>query len=46
MTVDEAIVQMELLTHNFYVFLNIESDTVNVVYKRDDSDYGVLETVY
>ena len=46
MTVDEAIVQMELLTHSFYVFLNIESDTVNVVYKRDDNDYGVLETVY
>ncbi len=46
MSVDEAIVQMELLAHNFYVFLNMESDSVNVVYKRDDGGYGVLETVY
>ena len=46
MTVDEAIVQMELLAHNFFVFVNIETDTVNVVYRRDDNDYGVLETVY
>ncbi len=46
MSVDEAIVQMELLAHNFYVFLNMETDAVNVVYKRDDGAYGVLETVY
>lgn len=46
MTVDEAIVQMELLAHTFYVFLNMETDSVNVVYKRDDNDYGVLETSY
>ncbi|MBQ9708982.1 MAG: ribosome-associated translation inhibitor RaiA [Firmicutes bacterium] len=46
MSVDEAIVQMELLAHSFYVFLNIESDSVNVVYKRDDGGYGVLETEY
>lgn len=46
MTVDEAIVQMELLAHNFFVFLNIETDSVNVVYRRDDQDYGVLETTY
>ena len=46
MTVDEAIVQMELLTHSFFVFLNIETDAVNVVYKRADNDYGVLETTY
>ena len=46
MTVDEAVVQMELLAHNFFVFVNIETDTVNVVYRRDDNDYGVLETVY
>ena len=44
MTVDEAIVQMELLAHNFFVFLNMETDSVNVVYKRNDKDYGVLET--
>ena len=46
MTVDEAIVQMELLAHNLFVFLNIETDSVNVVYRRDDKNYGVLETTY
>lgn len=46
MTVDEAIVQMELLTHSFFVFLNIETDSVNVVYRRNDKDYGLLETTY
>ena len=46
MTVDEAIMQMELLEHTFYVFLNVESDTVNVAYKRRDNDYGLLETRY
>ena len=46
MTVDEAIVQMELLEHDFFVFLNIETDSVNVVYRREDEDYGLLETEY
>ena len=46
MTVDEAIVQMELLEHDFFVFLNMETDSVNVVYKREDEDYGLLETSY
>lgn len=46
MTVDEAIVQMELLEHKFFVFMNIETDAVNVVYRRDDDDYGLLETAY
>ncbi len=46
MNVDEAIMQMELLEHTFFVFLNVESDTVNVVYKRKDNDYGLLETRY
>ncbi|HWQ78458.1 MAG TPA: ribosome-associated translation inhibitor RaiA [Anaerovoracaceae bacterium] len=46
MTVDEAIMQMELLEHNFYVFLNVESDTAGVVYKRRDNSYGLLETRY
>lgn len=46
MTVDEAIMQMELLEHTFFVFLNMESDNVNVVYKRKNNDYGLLETTY
>ena len=46
MTIDEAILQMELLQHTFFVFLNIETDSVSVVYKREDNDYGVLNTTY
>ncbi|MEG1584792.1 MAG: ribosome-associated translation inhibitor RaiA [Anaerovorax sp.] len=46
MSVEEAIMQMELVEHAFFVFLNAESNTVNVVYKRKDGNYGVLETEY
>ena len=46
MTVDEAILQMEMLQHDFFVFLDMESDTVNIVYSRKDGNYGVLETTY
>jgi putative sigma-54 modulation protein len=46
MTVDEAIVQMEMLEHTFFLFLNTETDTVNLVYKREDKDYGLLEPMY
>ena len=38
--------QMEMLNHNFFVYLNMETDSVNVVYKRSDGNYGVLETTY
>ena len=44
MSVDDAILQMEMLQHNFFVFLDTETDSVNVVYKRNDDDYGLLET--
>ena len=40
---EEAIEQMELLGHLFYVFLNAYEDGINVVYKRDDGDYGLLQ---
>lgn len=43
MSPDEASLQMDLLGHNFYVFLNSESDEVNVVYKRKDGNYGLIE---
>lgn len=43
MSVEEAILQMNLLQHSFYMFLNSESGQYNVVYKRDDYDYGVIE---
>ncbi len=45
MTVEEAILQMNLLQHNFYMFLNSESGRYNVVYRRDDKDYGVIEPI-
>jgi putative sigma-54 modulation protein len=46
MSVDEAIMQMELLGHTFYIFLNMETDMINVVYKRKDGNYGQLEPNY
>ena len=41
-SVDEAILQMNLLDHQFYLFRNAETDELNVVYKRQDGGYGVL----
>lgn len=46
MSVEEAILQMELVGHNFFVFLNMETDSVNVVYKRNADAYGLLEPQY
>ncbi|MGM0689356.1 MAG: ribosome hibernation-promoting factor, HPF/YfiA family [Bacillota bacterium] len=43
MTVEEAILQMDLLGHNFFVFANAESNTVNVVYRRKEGNYGLIE---
>lgn len=40
---EDACVQMELLGHAFYVFRNAETDDVNVVYKRKDGNYGLIE---
>ncbi len=45
MTVDEAILQMNLLSHEFYLFRNAETGILNVVYKRKENDYGVIEPV-
>ena len=42
-TVDEAILQMNLLSHEFFVFVNAETQQVNVVYKRKDDNYGLIE---
>ena len=46
MDVDEAILEMEMLGHNFFVYLDMDTDSVNVVYKRNGGNYGVLETTY
>lgn len=43
MSVEEAILQMELLRHNFFVFMNADSDDLNVLYKRKDGNYGLIE---
>jgi putative sigma-54 modulation protein len=43
MSAEEAIEQMELLGHHFFVFLNADDDAINVVYKRNDGDYGLLQ---
>ena len=43
---EEACVQMELLNHNFYVFLNAETEEVNVVYKRKGHSYGLIEPAF
>ena len=40
---EDACVQMELLGHSFYVFLNSETEEVNVVYKRKGNTYGLIE---
>lgn len=40
---EDACVQMELLGHSFYVFLNAETEEVNVVYKRKGQTYGLIE---
>ncbi|MCX6644875.1 MAG: ribosome-associated translation inhibitor RaiA [bacterium] len=43
MTPSEATLQMELLGHDFHLFLNPESGNVNLVYRRKDGNYGLLE---
>lgn len=43
MDAEEACVQMELLGHNFFMFLNADTNEVNVVYKRKGNSYGLIE---
>lgn len=40
---DEAIEQMELLGHNFYVFFNVNANQINVLYRRRGGDYGLIQ---
>jgi putative sigma-54 modulation protein len=44
MTVEEAVMQMDLLDNEFLVFMNATSKEVNVVYRRKDGNYGLIET--
>lgn len=44
MSEEEAIIQMELLGHNFYLFRDANTSKPTLVYKRNDNDYGIIET--
>ena len=43
MTPEEAVLQLELIGHDFFVFRNVESNEVNVVYRRRDANFGLIE---
>lgn len=43
MDVEEAILQMNLIGHDFFMFFNAETETMNVVYRRHDGFYGLIE---
>ena len=45
-SVDEAILQMNMVGHKFYMFTNAQSGQINVVYLRDDGAYGLLEPAF
>lgn len=44
MSEEEAILQMELLEHQFYIFKNSETNNIAVVYKRNEGNYGIIES--
>jgi putative sigma-54 modulation protein len=43
MSAEEAVLQMDLIGHDFFVFKNAETDEINVVYRRRDGNYGLIE---
>ena len=43
MSEEEAVLQMELIGHEFFAFKNVDTGDVNIVYKRKDGDYGIME---
>ena len=44
MSEEEAVLEMELLGHSFFVYKDMDTDSINVLYKRKDGDYGLIET--
>ena len=44
MSLDEAIINMELLNHDFFIYTDDETQKIAVVYKRNDGGYGLIET--
>lgn len=43
MSPEEAVLQMELIEHGFYMFRNIDTDEISIVYKRENGGYGIIE---
>ncbi len=43
MTAEEAVLQMNMLDHDFYIFRHADTNELNIVYKRKDGDYGLIE---
>jgi len=43
MTAEEAVLQLELIGHDFFVFRNADSEEINVVYRRNAGGYGLIE---
>lgn len=44
MTAEEAVLQMNMLGHDFFIFLNPDTEKDNIVYRRKDGNYGLIET--
>ena len=44
MSTEEAVLQMNMLGHNFFVFKNAQTNNTDIVYRRKDGDYGLIET--
>lgn len=44
MSAEEAVLQMNMLGHSFFVFLDSATDDTSIVYKRKDGNYGLIET--
>ena len=44
MSAEEAVLQMNLLGHSFYIFKNAQTNTTDIVYRRKDGNYGLIET--
>jgi putative sigma-54 modulation protein len=43
MTIDEAVLQLGLIGHDFFIFTNAQTDRINVLYRRHDGNYGLIE---
>jgi putative sigma-54 modulation protein len=43
MSPEDAAIQMEALGHTFFMFHNVDTDAINVIYLRHDGDYGLLQ---